>query len=283
MMINGIKLEDGKYGRRAVVVTAWTKEMALFLLDRHVVELELNDAKGWHGNDLAFLAELPQLRSLIIIDLQIPSVEPIHFLHDLRSLDVLTYCKTEIRFSAFPRLEECGLEWRPKAASLFDCTTLKSLFVNNYKGQNTDSFGRLTNLESLAILNAPIKDLTGLATLRKLRYLRIANLRTLTSLAGIQELTNLEELEIHTCRKIHSIDEIGYLCKLRELYLCNDGDIESFKPLARLTGLESVGFCESTNVMDGDLSALLTQKNLSGVSYQNRKHYSHRREEFERE
>ena len=25
MMINGIKLEDGKYGLRAVVVTAWTK------------------------------------------------------------------------------------------------------------------------------------------------------------------------------------------------------------------------------------------------------------------
>ena len=282
-MINGIKLEDGKYGLRAVVVTAWTKEMAPFLLDRHVAELELNDGKGWQGNDLELLAELPQLRSLIITDLQIPSVEPIHFLHDLRLLKVMTYCKTEIRFSAFPRLEECVLEWRPKATSLFDCTTLKSLFVNNYKGQNTDSFGRLTNLESLAILNAPIKDLTGLTALRKLRSLRLGNLRTLTSLAGIQELTNLEELTIHTCRKIYSIDELGYLCKLRKLVLNNDGDIESFKPLARLTGLELVVFCESTNVMDGDLSALLTQKKLPGVSFQNRKHYSHRREEFERE
>lgn len=279
-MTDTIALEDGKYGRRAVVVAPWSDEMTSFLLDKHVAEIELNDGKGWRGNDLKFLAELPHLRALRILDFKIQSVEPIHFLHDLRALEVLTYCRTEIRFSAFPRLEDCGLEWRPKATSLFDCMTLKALFVNNYDGKNTNPFVQLTNLESLALLNAPIEDLHGLAALEKLRSLRLANLKRLTSLAGIERLAGLEELEIHTCRRIRSIDEIGSLRRLRKLHLNNDGDIESLKPLAKLTGLESVLFYESTNIVDGDLSPLLGQRNLSRVSFQNRSHYSHRREEF---
>ena len=129
------------------------------LQEKAVAEIELNHAKGWRGDTLDFLAAFPQLRSLKIIDLTIPSVEPIHVLGELRALEeVITYCKTELRFAAFPHLEECALEWRPKATSLFDCRTLKKLFVNRYRGKDTVPFGRLKALESLAILNAPIED-----------------------------------------------------------------------------------------------------------------------------
>lgn len=279
-MATGITLETGKYGLRAVIASPWSEWMTSFLLDKNVSELELNDGKGWLGSELNFLAELPQLLAIRIIDFKIKSVEPIHFLHELRAAEVMTYCKTEMRFSAFPRLEDCGLEWRPGGRSLFECTTLKSLFVNNYDGDNTEPFKNLRNLESLSILNAPIKDLRGLSGLKRLRSLRLANMNRLASLAGIEHLSNLEELEIHTCRSVRSIDEIGYLRHLRSLNLNNDGDIESLKPLARLTGLESILFYESTNILDGNLAPLLAQKNLSRVSFQNRRHYSHRREEF---
>src|SRR5207302_5835563 len=148
--------------------------------------------------DLSFLAMLPHLRSFKIIDFRIASVDPIHILHELQSLDVITYCRTEIRFSAFPKLESCALEWRPKATSLFDCTSLKELFVNCYDGTEVTPFTKLVNLESLAILNAPIENLSGLGRLKKLRSLRLANLKQLASLAGIERLANLEELEVHT-------------------------------------------------------------------------------------
>jgi hypothetical protein len=39
-------------------------------------------------------------------------------------------------------------------------------------------------------------------------------------------------------------------------------------------------FYESTNIVDGDLSPLTRQKNLSSVSFQDRRHYSHKRLEF---
>ena len=278
--MDGITLENGEYGPRAVVTTVWREEMTKHLVETGVFELELNDGKGWQGSNLSFLAALPQLQSLKIIDLKIASVKPIHSLHRLRELSVITYCKTEIRFSAFHQLERCSLEWRPKASSLFDCTTLKKLFVNGYEGKDVVPFARLVNLESLAILNSPIENLHGLGVLKNLRNLRLARLKRLTSLAGIEGLANLEELEVHTCRSIGSVEEVGSLSRLRKLYLNNDGEIQTLKPLAKLDALESVLFYESTNILDGDLTPLLKQRNLSRVSFQNRRHYSHRREDF---
>lgn len=279
-MTRNIQFEDGRYGKRAVIAPDWSADMLRLMGDNDVVEFELNDGKGWRGKDLSFLEQLPHLRSLKILDLAMPSVAPIHCLHELCELEVITYCRTEIRFSEFPRLEHCALEWRPKASSLFDCTTLKTLFVDRYKGKNVDSFGRLVNLESLAILNGPVEDLHGLSTLKRLRSLRLAGLRRLKSLAGIEKLAGLEELDVHTCRAIRSIEEVGSLSRLGKFYLNNCGEIESLKPLGGLSKLESVIFYESTNILDGDLSPLLRQKRLSRVAFQNRRHYSHRREEF---
>lgn len=279
-MIDAITLEKGDYGTRAVIGAVWSGDMVKFLLDHGVVELELNDGKGWQGDDLWFLADLPQLRSFTIMDFKIASVEPIHFLHELRHLKVFTYCQTAISFSAFPRLEDCALEWRPKSTSLFDCMMLKKLFVNRYDGKNSDPFTRLLNLESLAILNARVQDLHGLSALKMLRSLRLGGLKRVTSLAGIDDLRNLEELDIDTCRGIRSIDEVRRLSRLRKLFINNVGDIESLKPLDNLDGLEWVLFEESTNIVDGDLSPLLRQNNLSRVNFRNRRHYSHRLEEF---
>lgn len=275
-----MKLQNGEYGRRAVITSSWRSGMSRSLGAHDVLELELNYAKGWRGNDLSFLKELPRLRAFTIIDhFELPDLEPVHHLHELRALDVQTYDKTPIRFSEFPHLADCGLEWRPKCESLFSRTTLKKLFLNSYKKKDTDAFSHLTQLEWLAVLNAPVQNLRGLSSLKHLKYLRLANLRQLASLAGIEQLTALEELNIDTCRRIGSIDQVRSLSILRRLHFGNSGKIESLKPLEKLSRLEWVSFAESTNIEDGDLSPL-TQKNLSRVSFQNRRHYSHRREDF---
>ena len=111
---DGIELENGDYGRRAVITSAWSQRMIDFVLENGIVELELNDGKGWRGNDLSFLASFPRLQSFTILDLKISSVAPIHFLGDLRALEVITYCQTEIRFSSFPHLEDCAWNGAPK-------------------------------------------------------------------------------------------------------------------------------------------------------------------------
>jgi len=279
-MIKGVRLEEGKYGRTAVVTSAWRDEITTYLLDHGVVELRLNYARGWRGADLSFLAALPQLLSFDILDICLRSDEEVHFLHELRTLSLLTESRNEIRFSAFPHLQECSLEWRAKATSLFDCNTIKTLFLNRYNGRDTVPFGRLTNLESLTLLSARVENVQGLSGLTRLRYLRLGNLQRLTSLAGLEALGNLEELDVNTCRRITSIEEIGYLARLRRLHLDNMGEVQSLKPLERLYGLEFVSFYESTNIADGDLSPLTRQSNLTAITFQNRRHYSHRVQDF---
>jgi hypothetical protein len=275
-----VRFEQGTYGLRAVLTSSWSDAIGAEISEREIVEIEINYAKGWKGNEISFLAQFPKLKALKIIDFTIPSVEPIHVLQELLALDVATYCRTPTHFSSFPKLKDCGLEWRSGSESLFKCVTLTNLFINCYKGQDVTGFARLANLESLAILNAPIKTIKGLGALGCLRKLRLANLKSLHSLDGIQDLITLEELEIHTCRGIASIEEIGRLFRLKTLYLNNDGNIASFKPLDKIKNLESVIFYESTNIVDGDLSPLTRQKNLIQISFQNRRHYSHKREEF---
>lgn len=280
-MASKMTLTEGKYGLRASLESEWTPDTAAYLADRQVAELELNIAKGWREDrGLCFLSELSFLKSLDILDLGIRDISPIHELGNLRRLGITTYCSTAIDFSKFPYLESCGLEWRPKSESLFDCITLKELFVNRYKGKNVDSFSRLVNLESLKILNAPVANLQGLRTLSKLRSLRIAGFRPLSSLEGIDTLASLENLLIQTCRKFSKIDEVAFLANLQFFNLDNCGDIVSLNPLRKLDNLNRLGFPVSTNILDGDMTLLLELKNLTYVSFRNRKHYTHTREEL---
>lgn len=277
---HAVAFVPGTYGRRALLRGDWDDRMADFLKAFDVVEIELNMAKGWYGTNLSFFSKLPWLLSVEILDMRLQDVAPVHELHKLKELEITTYCKTPMDYSCFPELERCGLEWRPRSESVFDCTTLKKLFINRYKGKDTDCFSRLVNLEDLTLLNAPIRNLLGLKSLVKLQRIRIGLLRQLGSLTGIEQLVNLRELDINTCRRFRSLAPIESLMRLEKLFFSNCGEIESLRPLSKLTNLNWIGFCESTNILDGDLLPLMNLPNLERLSLKNRRHYSHKRQEF---
>lgn len=281
-MNDKIVFEIGDFGTRAVVKSAWRENYTSLLLDKNVSELELNHAKGWHGSNVDFLQYLPDLISFTIIDFNamLKSIKAVHCLEKLKVLNISTYCKTPIDFNFFPVLEKCGFEWRKGSESLFSRISLVKLFLNSYNKNDSNVFSPLTNLTDLAILNAPLKELLGLASLRHLVRFRIGNLNKLTSLQGIGGLSKLEELKIQRCRRIQSISEILNLYNLKRFLLLDSGDIESIKGIENLTKLETFLFYESTNIVDGDLSPLLKLKKLSNIAFQSRKHYTPSREDF---
>lgn len=217
-MDSRIELTNGTYGVRAVLKSTWDKSMVLFMKANGVVELELNIGKGWSGDDLNFLCHLPELQAFEILDhFRIRNVDPIHALSKLRRLNVTTYCLTKIRFAEFPLLEDCTLEWRARAKSLFECTTLKNLFINRYNGPDSDRFRNLTKLVRLGIMNSPMRDINSLTGLRKLERIRLGNMSRLTSLAGLDDLPHLEELWLQGCRKIRSLDGLRGCSHLKRL------------------------------------------------------------------
>lgn len=275
-----VQIEASIYGPVAVIRGVWSSHMHEKCLEHAIIGLELNQGKGWTGSSLAFLADFPNLKIFKILDFSIRDIEPVHHLTELRELGISTYCKTPIDFAAFTLLQECSLEWRPRCKGLFEASTLESLFLNSYKGNLSCPFGSLSNLHSLSILNSPIREITGLGSLCRLTRLRLGLLRKLSSLAGVERLCNLEWLTVHTCRQISSIGEVASLSRLRKLHVNNDGDIESLRPIQGLPELEEVIFYESTNILDGDLSVLLSLQKLSSVAFKARKHYTHRSNEI---
>jgi Leucine-rich repeat (LRR) protein len=275
-----IEFEDGRYGLRAVIGSPWNDQIAEAVKSKACVELELNHAKGWKGEDLSFLAAMPELRAISILDFKIKSVVPVHHLHELRSLEIITYCNTPISFSSFPHLESCSLEWRRGSDSLFACRGLRDLFLNKCVCSDLMKFKSLSKLESLAMLNSPLVSLSGIEDLRELRSLRLGNLRKLKSIHGIESLIKLEELDLDTCRLISSVAEVAGLAKLKKLFLNNLGDIDSLPPLEAFSELEMLTFYNSTNIKDGNLKPILGCKKLKTIAFQNRKHYNMTREEF---
>ncbi len=272
-------LESGPYGTRAVVQRYWEDAFIPDIVSSGAVELELNHAKGWGGSDLEFLRKLPHLRSLEVLDFRIPSVEPVHALHELRSLKILTYCKTPIRFEAFEQLEDCSMHWRSRCESLFEMRTLRSLFVYGYPKKSFEPFARLRSLESLSLAGGPFRDLDGIGNLSKLTHLRLAALTKLETLEGLQKLAHLEDLRIDGCRKFRSISPLAELRALRVLTIGDGGEIDSIRPLECLSNLEQCVFDGTTNVLDGDLGVLLRLPKLRHTAFMNRRHYSLKREE----
>lgn len=275
-----IDFEQGKFGVKATIKTKWKDSLIDLLVNRDIRELELNIGKGWRGKNIEFLKELPHLRSLVIGDLTLELIEPIHYLHELIELELETYSDSPVNFNAFPKLTSCWFEWIKGSESLFDCRNLKSLGVNNYKKKSSEPFSRLMKLEQLALLNSPVEDLAGLFELKHLKELRIARLSKITDLGQISLLKELKILDIGTCKGIRSVSEVFFLGKLKALFLSNIGDIETLRGIESLTELEQLIFDESTNIVDGDLSPILSLKRLKKISFQNRRHYTHRREDF---
>jgi hypothetical protein len=280
-MTNNVEFEKGIYGTKAVIKGQWHDAFLKLFKETGVQELELNDGKGWRGDNLDFLKNLTNLKSIIIIDLGIKSIDAVHSLIELEKLEISTYSNTSINFNAFPKLVDCSFEWSNGSASLFEMVSIKKLFINNYKEKNCDKFSKLINLEKLSILNSPIENLQGLSELKNIKALRLGNLMKLTSLQGLQNLHKLEDLEIQRCKGIYAISEVFELKNLECLSLVDVGNIESIKGIEILTNLKVFLFYESTNVVDGDLTPITKLNSLKKISFQNRKHYSHRRENFE--
>jgi hypothetical protein len=281
-MSDSIEYENGFFGLKAIIKAPWTDIFLDELLNRNIVELELNDGKGWKGENLDFLENLKHIKALTVIDLRLKFIKGVNNLRELVKLDLVTYSSEKVDFNSFESLIDCTFEWIKGCDSLFESTSLKYLFINNYKGKNSNVFSNLINLEKLSIMNSSMENIDGLSDLNMLKALRLANLKNITSLKGIEKLTKLQELEIQRCKGISKIDDIFHLVDLKRLLLLDIGVINSLKGIGKLINLEEFLFYESTNIADGDISPLLTLRRLKNISFQNRKHYTHKREEIQK-
>jgi len=107
----------------------------------------------------------------------------------------------------------------------------------------------------------------------RLTFLGLYIQTELQNLSGLAGLTTLTQLAIDSCKRVGSIDEIAHLTNLTMLKVANCGDIASLAAMATLNELEEFFAWESTRVVDGDLSVLMTLPRLRQIAMASRRHY----------
>lgn len=273
-------ISKNDYGEKITINGEVTQKVKDFIIQKKITGIELNYAKGWSGSDLFFLQDMIFLKSFEIIDNSLIDISPIHCLENLEYLSIFTCCKSAINFQAFPHLKNTAFEWRSKAVSVFDCHSLCKLFINCCAEKSLHSFRFLKNLESLCLKSPRLVELGKVTSIPRLNFLGIYNARKLFSLKGIECYNKLERLEVDSCKNIGDIEALKYLTCLKELWLCNCGEIASLLPLGSIKMLNRLDFHESTNILDGNLKILKDFPCLKSVSFQNRKHYNMKNTDF---
>jgi len=275
------EITKGDFGPHMCLFSGWSDGIERIIKKKRILELELNYAKGWpRGSGLSFLKNLTHLKSFELLDYQVSDISLINKLSELRELNISSSCNNVIDCSNFPYLERIGLEWFPNAKSLFDCITLKRVFINSCNIKDLSVFGELQNLQYLSLKSPKIESIGDVSALKNLNHLELGNAKKLTSLDGIEGLESLTTLELNRCRNISNIEPVKYLSKLRKFRLVDCRRIESLKPVAELMNLEEIAFYESTNIVDGDLSSLKNLPNLKNVYFRDLRHYNYRMEDF---
>jgi len=263
--------------RKGIMVGGpWAKEITEFIKDNDIRAVYLNISRGWKGSDYSFLAELTTIEELNIITSDAHNVSSIESMSSLKDLSLTCSTKEKVDFSKLKNLEKCFLYWWPGASGIFECVSLKCLYIDEAKLKDYSPLGALKNLQSLTIGNSPVKSISWLSELNDLTELTMLNIRTLNDFSPIEYCKQLKRLTIRGSKSLADLGFMSSLSKLEFISISDNSEINSLKPLSGLNNLKALSFAGSSIIKDGDLSILETFPKLSMLMFQGRRNYSHK-------
>ena len=164
----------------------------------------------------------------------------------------------KIDYSQFPLLEELHTTWN-KHISYKAAHNLKFLFLRSY---NSDVLIQdlPQNIEILELHRGKLKNLHGIQSAKRVRWLEIQYFPNLESLDGIDQLNDLKFISLHNCGKKINIEYLSNIESLEAIRLLGFNEIETLKPLQKLPNLKSLIVDSGCKILDGDKSLL----NLKG-------------------
>lgn len=263
-------------GRVAIVRDEPINEVVALINREGIEAVTLNCAKGWCTEDVFFLSELLTVKNLAIITTGITGIRALESMESLEELNITCSTKDPVDFTKIRTLKRVYIHWWPGAESVMDCDWITTAYFDEIRRKDFSQIANMTGLEKLTIANSNIKSLEWLPALKNLTELSLFNCRSLTDFSPIGQLKQLKRINIEGCNKLADISFVADLPALEILGLTGNSEIPSIAAVGCAKALKAVFFQASTNVLDGDLSALLTLPRLAILSFQPRKHYSHK-------
>ncbi|QMU65723.1 MAG: hypothetical protein GKR88_16525 [Flavobacteriaceae bacterium] len=282
---NKFKIQsDDTFGNNYVTVTS--DDIAGYIETIHkndIKNIVIKTYEGYNLNDIKWLESCPFIEIVHLFCYEDNfELEGLHYLENLRVLNLNVTAKRAsqiLDFSYFKNLENCSIDWNPKMKNLFNCITIKRLYLRKYKVKNLEGISNLINLKELLINNSSIENLEGMEML-DIEKIELSRLRKLASLKGLESLrNNLRTLEIESCTKLDDLAYLSHLSRLEKLGINDCKEIKSLLPIKDLSNLKWLDFWGSTKIFDGDMTPCL---GIGKVAFENRKHYNYTNEEIDR-
>ncbi len=134
--------------------------------------------------------------------------------------------------------------------------------------------GDITSAEYLELNSSNITSFLEIAKLGKIKRLELSWCLKLESDTGLSEIgDHLEWLHVNTSRKFSPKKDLFELRHLKVLCLNGCAPLENLRFLERMPSLLDFRFVD-TNILDGDLTPLMTHPNLVNAGFLNKRHYN---------
>lgn len=268
----------------ALIINSTDFKRAIEVMNQdNIKNLEINP-NFFKEQDLRFLREFNFIEGLYVLVESINDMTPIQSLPNLRILIVDNKLKGCLDFRAFKDLEECFFVWGIQGSeTIFETFSLTRLRIDNYDKFEIFEIQSLKDLISLSLYYSKLINLNGICNLSKLVNLDLTSCNYLEDIKKIEYIQSLYTLRLDNCKNLKSFEPIGDLKKLKSLSFNDVGNLPSLNFLEGLNNLEEIFFTGNTKIEDGNLNVLnnlLQNGNLKKVIFKNRKHYSHRVEDF---
>lgn len=256
------------------------QECCEFAIKNNLKHVDLDDYQGFTDTNLDSIMPLKDFIEGLTLNEKVDFGELWHF-KKLKKLGALDNRKNILDLECFPDLETLACNVTERLKGLETCSNLKSLTISYYKPKSKDLSGlpTLKSLKHLNLIKVDIAALLGIDRFQNLRVFRVYSSPKLDSIAPLQVLSgSLEEIEIDHCKKIKDYEVLGKVKSLKKIILADSGEMETIAFVKALPNLQFISFW-NTNVLDGDLSHC---EGINYVGFDNKRHYSHKVEQFKK-
>lgn len=275
--VDGFKFLDEITQRSIVIENDRIDEYINYIIDNKITAVYLCDS-FYKCSHMDFIDKTNFIERLNISGTNIKDYGMLQHLKELKNLSIQAaegYINLENNIS----ITELGIKMNKNIKGLDKLINLKVLRLYKYtpKSKSLSELSNLTSLESLKISDSSIESFEGCEKLNKLEKLELSYLKKMYCIDELEKIKDtLKVLEFNSCKKITNHDYVSCLSNLERLAFNRCSDIESINFINKLKKLKTFVFME-TNICDGDLEVC---KDLEYVAFVNKKHYSHKLQDF---
>lgn len=244
-----------------------------YIIDNNIEGIHITSWR-YKEENLDFLKECKCVKELYLDSVRLIDYSAIEYLTLLDTI-VIENLKKPIDLSLVKQIKCLETEYK----YVRNINTAKgleelSLYRFNPRSKNFKELEGLSNLKKLWILFSNIDSLNGIDSLKSLNQLEMVEMTRLNDITHIEGLSEcLTSLRIDNAYKLSDFAAIGKLVNLKDLFLCNNKEIESLHFLSKLNYLNSC-ILEGTTVLDESIPIHKSDFEKSG-QFNNEEHKTH--------